>query len=919
LHTILLLNTGDLVRTAPAVLLAVALLLSYQLFRERYLLPWAAGWAAYALGHVLAGRFPGVAAVSIEHLGFSLALLLFVGGTLAYLKQRRLLLVAGVLAVASVALGVVRAVWFPDSTILLALMHGVCGAQAGLAAVQVVQGERGRRGIWQFVYAALLVLFSVAGNPVSDFPESGRMTIELLLGMGMALATLGHASGKLEQLRALGNVIRSISRASDPASVSTEVLADLMGFTRCRAGWIRMLQNSNLVLKHSVGLEPTAASLRPVVGVDSALSGRVVREGGPLIVRRDEADEATAERMAKDGFEQIAIFAVYGTNSVIGTITLATDVACRYSQDELRLVESAARQLGITLEDLHMQDELRERNRELYALNSIADIAAQSFDLDQILNASVRQIMDLFPADTAAIYVLEPSTHILHRKAAWGFLSDLGKEMTQVTVQPELWKRLQRRDLEVLGIRHRNLLPQTVRELIAAERLQTLCWVILRTEGNVVGVMALSSRDPAALQHEPLMVALGRQLAITIEKVQLYSETSQAYEEIRRTQEQLLQTEKMAAMGQLVAGVAHELNNPLTAIIGYAQLLESGATPEQVQDYSQKLHRQARRTHKVVQNLLSFSRQHKAEKADVDIVRVLEDTIALREYDLRLNNIEVVRDYAPALLRTHADANQLEQVFLNILNNAVDAMLGHARGGMLRVRTSQMPGKVCVQVHDSGPGIKEPQRVFDPFYTTKEIGKGTGLGLSICYGIVSNHGGEITAYNHPEGGAVFEVKLPLVTDLTAVGDRAGEKALAPAAIRARILMIDDEEAVLEFESEVLAGAGAEVAAFTRCEDALRMLSAESFDLLIVDGKMPGGWSCQEVYDWVAEHDPRLLDRMVLALSSLNDSDIRAFLERTRLPYLVKPFGVSDLLRMVRQSLEKAGTSRSGREAVSDKQ
>ena len=169
--------------------------------------------------------------------------------------------------------------------------------------------------------------------------------------------------------------------------------------------------------------------------------------------------------------------------------------------------------------------------------------------------------------------------------------------------------------------------------------------------------------------------AIARQLGNSVEKVLLYEETARAYDNLRNTQEQLLQSEKMSAVGQLISGVAHELNNPLTAILGYVQLLETEPIGERAQDYVRKLYRQTQRTHRVVQNLLSFSRQRKPIQSQVDLRRVLEDTLALREFDLKLNNILLERNYEPAVPFITGDAHQLEQVFLNIINNAVDAIM----------------------------------------------------------------------------------------------------------------------------------------------------------------------------------------------------------------------------------------------------
>jgi two-component system NtrC family sensor kinase len=270
-------------------------------------------------------------------------------------------------------------------------------------------------------------------------------------------------------------------------------------------------------------------------------------------------------------------------------------------------------------------------------------------------------------------------------------------------------------------------------------------------------------------------MAIARQLGNSLEKVLLYEETARAYDNLRNAQEQLLQSEKMSAVGQLISGVAHELNNPLTAVLGYAQLLEAEPLGERARDYVRKLYKQTQRTHRVVQNLLSFSRQRKPMQSQVDLRRVVEDTFMLRESDLKLNNIVVEREFDPGVPFITGDAHQLEQVFLNIINNAVDAIMDHAQSGRLHVRIYPEDNRACVEFRDSGPGLENTKRIFDPFYTTKKIGKGTGLGLSICYGIVKGHGGDIVAFNHEEGGAVFQLKLPV----------AGGRKLSGARERAR--------------------------------------------------------------------------------------------------------------------------------------
>ncbi len=558
--------------------------------------------------------------------------------------------------------------------------------------------------------------------------------------------------------------------------------------------------------------------------------------------------------------------------------------------------------LDIT-EKKRAEDEIRQRNRELAALNAMAVVANQSFDLQQILNTALQQVVELFGADTGAVYLLDAQEKLLKRQASHGHRSASAHELR---IPAEFWERLERSRIEVLTHRHLSELPDLLLRFVHHEGLRSWIWVIMRSKEKVVGVLGISSRSAREFSDsdQNLMVAMGRQLATTVEKVELYAETLRAYDHLQEAQEQLLQSEKMSAIGQLISGVAHELNNPLTAILGYAQLLENEALSERSRDFVQKLFKQTQRTQRLVQNLLSFARQRKPQKTQVDIQEVVEETLALRDYDMRLNNIEVVREYESAASTVVADGHQLEQVFLNIINNAVDAVLQEARGGRLEVRIHLAEGQVCCEFHDSGPGIREPHRVFDPFYTTKGVGKGTGLGLSICYGIVKEHGGEIEAFNHAEGGAVFRVRLPASSE-------AEFHRVFPAPqhesviLHGRVLLLDDEEAVLEYEREVLSRAGAEVISCSDAEQAIARLQSEEFDAVLIDCTMPGRWSGPELYNWLLQNRPATARNVVFTLSAASDPETRSFFERHRVPWIVKPFQTTELLLATFRVLQKS--------------
>lgn len=242
------------------------------------------------------------------------------------------------------------------------------------------------------------------------------------------------------------------------------------------------------------------------------------------------------------------------------------------------------------------------------------------------------------------------------------------------------------------------------------------------------------------------------------ELLRLLRSSQESYENLQRLQVQLVQSEKLASLGQLVGGAAHELNNPLTAMLGYSDLLGGTSLSGEQRALAEKIGQQVRRTKALVSSLLSFAKQVPAEKVLVDVNALAQTAVKLSQAQMRARNIEAQTDLGEDLPQAFGDSNQLLQVCLHITNNAIQAM--PLTGGVLTVTTRQQNNSVLLEFSDNGPGTEEPERVFDPFYTTRPIGQGTGLGLSACFGIIQEHKGKIMCQNRPEGGATFRIELP---------------------------------------------------------------------------------------------------------------------------------------------------------------
>jgi signal transduction histidine kinase len=331
--------------------------------------------------------------------------------------------------------------------------------------------------------------------------------------------------------------------------------------------------------------------------------------------------------------------------------------------------------------------------------------------------------------------------------------------------------------LGVAGIVAKRLEPEP--EAVKPDLRRDTQWHARLAMIAVLGIIAVGawsevwSTAPAPVRKFRLLVTLValfagaslvffRQHLVYQERTGLVHELWESLENVKRLQTHFVQSEKLASLGQLAAGAAHEINNPLTAILGYADVLTTEhAANTRPHVLGEKIREQARRTKDLVTNLLSFARQVPAEKQLLDLNTVLTGAVQLRNLDLRQKNIRIELENRSVLPAVRGDPNQLLQVFYHLISNAVDAM-EPGGGGVLVIRTLREKGNVVIEFSDTGPGLAEPEKVFDPFYTTKPVGKGTGLGLSICYGVMQEHGGTITGFNRPEGGCTFRLELPAV-------------------------------------------------------------------------------------------------------------------------------------------------------------
>ena len=367
----------------------------------------------------------------------------------------------------------------------------------------------------------------------------------------------------------------------------------------------------------------------------------------------------------------------------------------------------------------------------------------------------------------------------------------------------------------------------------------------------------------------------------------------------KRLSEQLLQQEKLAAVGQLVSGVAHELNNPLAGVVAFSQLLLASDAPPGQRRAVETIHAEAKRAARIVANLLTFARQHQPERALTDLNRIVDATLELRRYALRTHQVDVCMELDPTLPPTWADPHQLQQVIVNLVANAEHALTDWPGTRRITVATALDGEMLQVRVADTGPGIPPEHigRIFNPFFTTKGVGEGTGLGLSISHGIVREHGGRIRVDSRPGDGATFVIEIPYVAPPDgAVAGAAADTAPTPAASRC-ILVVDDEPAIRSVISAFLKSLGHEVVAVATGRDALSAIAANAFDRVLLDLRMPD-MSGDAVFAELRNTRPEVAERVVFVTGDVQSEATRRFLEGTGRPVLTKPFLLDDLAALI---------------------
>lgn len=378
----------------------------------------------------------------------------------------------------------------------------------------------------------------------------------------------------------------------------------------------------------------------------------------------------------------------------------------------------------------------------------------------------------------------------------------------------------------------------------------------------------------------------------------------EAKEKEKLLQQELNLTSRLASIGEVAAGITHEINNPLTSVIAFAQMLSQKELAEDIREGIDVINDGAGRIAGIVDKLLAFARKHKPDKEYLDINSVIRSVVDLRAFELRNNNVELIMNLAPDLHRTMANTGEIQQIIMNIIINAEQAIAGvNCKSGRIFIETENAPEGIKITITDNGPGIPEKiiGKLFDPFFTTRDKQGGTGLGLSISYGIVKEHGGRISANSTPGRGASFVIELPVTEEeIPREPERHQEENTVTVPI-SRILVVDDEVHICKALDTLLSHEGHMVETIRVAEKALQRLQSSEYDLILLDIKMPG-MDGIEFYHRMSGIKPSMKDRVICITGDIISQKNKEFLEDTGIPFVTKPFGIEEVIETVSEVL-----------------
>ena len=732
-----------------------------------------------------------------------------------------------------------------------------------------------------------------------------------------------EARGRLRDLEGLHRAGQALVTSLDPAQTVETIVAKALDITRAAGAILFRLEREAQMVRAVARAGVISADL--VRGLElpvgQGASGLAVAQGRPVWTPNLQ-DDATfpfpadvRERMGRDGLKAVLAVPVTMKNGgAFGALSVFYREARSFTVADLELLGAFAAQASVALENARAFEHLALKAWHDSGLQEFAQRLLEATDEATIHAIASRATMTLLWADQVALFIADAKAGELRLESGLGWSAGV---VGRVSVTPSHesfagYAFLHKTPLQVedLAEERRFTIPPYLRE----HGIRAGIVVPLGVRQEPVGILAAYYRTPHRFTEEEsrVLAALAQETTLALEKARLYAELQENLVRLQETQAQLMQADKLKALGTLLSGMAHELNNPLSTIQLSVQLMKRQPTlSDAMRRRLDTMEEECDRASRIIRDLLVFARRKPPERRNTDLNEVIRATLTLQAPDFDLSNIRVVSELSPTPT-IHADAHQLQQVLLNLFTNATQAMRSHTGRGVLTVRAEQQGQEIVIHVEDDGPGISADNlgRIFDPFFTTKGTGEGTGLGLSLSIGIVEAHGGRMAVENLPGGGARFTLRLPIgeSAEIASGAELAPETSSSIArAVRtsharaATVLVVDDEDRLRAILTDVLKTLGHRVEPAGSGTQAIEKLSMGGYDLVMLDLRLPDV-DGRGVWEWIAEHRPASASRVVFMTGDTMTGETQQFLSSTGRPVVTKPLTIDRVRAVVDEVL-----------------
>jgi signal transduction histidine kinase/ActR/RegA family two-component response regulator len=716
-----------------------------------------------------------------------------------------------------------------------------------------------------------------------------------------------EARGRMRDLESLHQAGQALVTSLDPRQIVETIARRALAVSGADAALLfrRDAETASLVIASYAGSFGVPPSPESAPGYDTATRAAAGRSPVWGSATRTDPRTARAEaprpRLSDRALESVlAVPLLLSGGEVFGVLCVFYREERGFVETDLELLSAFGTQASVAIENARSFDALTVRARHDADLQDFSRRLLEASTESAILDDALRVTQELIGVECASVFLFDPKSGSLQIQSGIGWQPGVVGAVLSPSAETLVGRAfLERTVIEVEDLSAPGLVR---REILAAHDLQAGIAVPLGVGDRPFGILTAFYRERHRTTDEDrrLLLSVAHQTALALEKVRLYEELQANLERLQETQAQLIQADKLTALGTLLSGMAHELNNPLTTILLSAQVMKQYPLAPLLVKRVDAIEAECERAARIVRDLLVFARRKLPERRRIDLNKVLSSQLELQTPDLELNRIRVTRDLGP-LPQVMGDPHQLQQVFLNLFTNASHAMKATNGKGTLVVRSVLHDGEVVVQVEDDGPGIPPDHlgRIFDPFFTTKVAGEGTGLGLSLSIGIIEAHGGRLSAENLPGSGARFTVALPV-----ADAEEQVQVVAAPTTSgrRGRILVIDDEEMLRTALVDVFTNLGHVVAGAATGAEALAQLEQTPFDVVALDLRLPD-IDGKTVWYRMTKRDPALADKVLFMTGDTMSAESQKFLQEAGRPVLTKPITIERAAQIVGDILD----------------